>query len=157
MIATSPSELVRLGQTFVQKLQQPKPSPKAPSSLASSVVIELIGDVGIGKTTFAQGLALGFGLTAPITSPSFTISKRYPLSNGGEFIHYDFYRLSDVGIMSSELAEAISQPRNVIVLEWANSVADFLPHQRFSVHFSLLDEDGSRQINILRNGKEFRL
>ena len=61
----------------------------------SSGVIELVGDVGAGKTTFTRGLAEGLGIKEPVTSPSFTISKTYSLPNGGNLVHYDFYRLQE--------------------------------------------------------------
>ena len=67
-------------------------------------IIELVGDVGAGKTTFVRGLAKGLGIEDPITSPSFTISKSYALpKNQGYLIHYDFYRLPDPGIMLEDL------------------------------------------------------
>ena len=68
-----------------------------------AIVIELVGDVGAGKTTFVRGLAQGLGIKEPITSPSFTISKSYALKNGGFLVHYDFYRLQDPGLMSEDL------------------------------------------------------
>lgn len=89
--------------------------------------IELIGDVGAGKTTFVRGLAKGLGIKEPITSPSFTISKTYALPDGGHLIHYDFYRLPDPGIMLDDLQENLQDPKNIIVIEWGESVADILP------------------------------
>ena len=57
-------------------------------------VIELVGDVGAGKTTFVKGLAKALGVSEPVSSPSFTISKTYALPDGGNLVHYDFYRLT---------------------------------------------------------------
>ena len=67
-------------------------------SLHAPVVIELLGDVGAGKTTFTRGLAKGLGVKSTVTSPSFTISKLY---QGKKCIlaHYDFYRLDEPGLM----------------------------------------------------------
>ena len=108
-------------------------------------VIELIGDVGAGKTTFVRGLAKGLGVQEPITSPSFTISKSYALPSGGNLIHYDFYRLSDPGLMVNDLAEALADPKNVVVVEWAESVADILPENRTKIAIKY-NNDNSREV-----------
>ena len=108
-------------------------------------VVELTGDVGAGKTTLTRGLAEGLGVTEMVTSPSFTISKRYAFP-GGELVHYDFYRLPDPGIMRDEIAETLSDPSVVVVVEWGDSVADLLPEGHIRIDISL-SEDGGREIN----------
>lgn len=110
-------------------------------------VIELIGDVGAGKTTFVRGLAEGLGIKEPITSPSFTISKTYAIPSGGNLVHYDFYRLSDPGLMAEDLEENINTPNNIIIVEWADSVSDLLPknHKRIEIK---LNDDGTREVNL---------
>lgn len=126
-----------------------------------TVILELLGDVGAGKTTLTRGIAEGLGMKDPVTSPSFTISKRYafPIKNGdetagtdqttqfGQLVHYDFYRLPDPGLMSEELAETISEPNSVIILEWADSVEGILPENRAKITIFYLD-DGSREVKI---------
>lgn len=119
-------------------------------SAEKTKVIELIGDVGAGKTTFTRGLALGLGISEPITSPSFNISKRYAFGQNRELIHYDFYRLDDPGLMSFELAEALQEPSAIIVIEWAGTVANLLPVNRLKIEFKILP-DGSRELTF--NGK----
>ena len=110
-----------------------------------AIAIELIGDVGVGKTTFTRGLAKGFGVKEPITSPSFTISKAYALPNGGRFIHYDFYRLSSPGLMADDLAENLLDPRNIIVIEWGESVSGLLPERHIKLGLAYTD-DGRKLI-----------
>ena len=119
----------------------------AKSATSTPYVIELIGDVGAGKTTFVRGLAQGLGLQEPITSPSFTISKSYALPNGQTLVHYDFYRLPDPGIMSEDLTESINNPNTITVVEWADSVADLLPtnHTQIYIHYN---NDNTRLIEI---------
>lgn len=129
--------MIALGQRFAQNLSSP-------------AVFELIGDVGAGKTTFTRGLATGLGVEEPLTSPSFTISKRYYFQRDHQdftLIHYDFYRLPDPGIMREELAEALSGPHHIIVVEWGGDVADLLPEQTYRLEFSL-NEDGTRTIKF---------
>ena len=109
-------------------------------------VIELLGDVGAGKTTFTRGLAQGLGIKEPITSPSFTISKSYALPNSnGRLIHYDFYRLPDPGLMLDDLQENLDNPENVIIVEWGESVANILPENRTKIKIKYND-DNSREV-----------
>lgn len=113
-----------------------------------AVVIELIGDVGAGKTTFVRGLAKGLGIKSPITSPSFTISKSYALPNNkGHLIHYDFYRLSDPGLMIEDLTENLQNPSNIIVIEWGKSIVDFLPDDRITIRINY-SENNTREVTI---------
>lgn len=98
-------------------------------------VIELIGDVGSGKTTFTKGLALGLGVEDDVQSPSFTISRVYDARDGLRLIHYDFYRLSDPGIMNHDIAEAIADPQAVVVVEWGGTVNGVLPTDRTVISF----------------------
>lgn len=90
-------------------------------------VIELVGDIGAGKTTFTKGFARALGVEDDVQSPTFTICRVYDVPSGLRLAHYDFYRLSDPGMMANELAEAVSDPKTVTVVEWAGSVADILP------------------------------
>lgn len=110
-------------------------------------VIELVGDVGAGKTTFVRGLAKGLGVKEPVTSPSFTISKSYALKNGGFLVHYDFYRLQDPGLMAEDLQENLSNPKNIVVIEWGESIKKLLPkdHTKIEIKYN---EDNSREVII---------
>ena len=110
-----------------------------------SHVIELIGDVGAGKTTFVRGLAKGLGVKEPVTSPSFTISKSYACENGKTLTHYDFYRLSDPGIMSEDLEESINDPNNITVVEWGESVSNILPKNHTIINI-IYNDDNSREV-----------
>lgn len=112
-----------------------------------ATVIELVGDVGAGKTTLTRGLAEGLGIKEPVTSPSFTISKAYALPNEGKLVHYDFYRLSEPGLMVEDLEENLADGRNVVVIEWGESVADLLPKERITVKVNYCD-DGTREIAV---------
>ena len=110
-------------------------------------IIELIGDVGAGKTTFVRGLAKGLGITSEITSPSFTISKSYARPDRKTLTHYDFYRLSDPGLMREDLEESLKNPNNLTVVEWGESVSDLLPENRIIIIINYAD-DGSRNIEV---------
>lgn len=110
-------------------------------------VIELVGDVGAGKTTLVKGIAIKMGVLENITSPSFTISKSY----AGEkmnLVHYDFYRLSDPGIMKEDLKENISDTNNIVVVEWSDSVKEILPEKHTKVIIKY-NNDNSREMEVL--------
>ena len=119
------------------------------------IVLELIGDVGAGKTTFVRGLAEGLGIKKPVTSPSFTISKSYALKNGGRLIHYDFYRLQNPGLMADDLEENLKNPANIIVIEWGESVTNILPANRTIITIKKTD-DNFRKITI-KNDQDITL
>ena len=132
MIINSEQEMLDFGADFAKSL--------------NNQVIELLGDVGAGKTTFTRGLAQGLGIKEPITSPSFTISKSYALPNSsGRLIHYDFYRLPDPGLMLDDLQENLDNPENVIIVEWGESVANILPENRTKIEIKYND-DNSREV-----------
>lgn len=131
MKLASEAEMLEFGRNYAKKIKAPK-------------VIELVGDVGAGKTTFVRGLAEGLGIKEPITSPSFTISKEYAF-NDGILIHYDFYRLEDPGLMMGDLEEAMMDEKAIIVVEWADSVENILPADRDRIEIKYLD-DGGREI-----------
>lgn len=138
MIIHSEQEMLEFAKSF------------AATGPAQARIIELIGDVGAGKTTFVRGLAKGLGIKEPVTSPSFTISKTYALPTGGHFIHYDFYRLSDPGLMRDQLKEALIDDKNIIVVEWGNSVKNILPKNRTIINV-IYNEDGSREVKVENN------
>lgn len=110
------------------------------SNLEGGSVLELIGDVGAGKTTFTKGLALGLGVLETVQSPTFTILRVYEGDNL-TLSHYDFYRLNDYGIMKMELAENLSDPQNITVVEWAGELADILPEKHLKLIFESVGED----------------
>lgn len=104
--------------------------------LKGGEVIELIGDVGAGKTTLTKGIAAGLGIEEDVQSPSFTISRTYQTAHPDiAMTHYDFYRLHDPGIMARELDEAIRDLNTVTIVEWAEIVQNVLPddHIRISI------------------------
>lgn len=116
------------------------------SRLQGGEVIELIGDVGAGKTTFTKGLGKGLKIDEDVQSPSFTISRVYSARDGVELHHYDFYRLDDAGVMQYELAESINNPQVVTVIEWAETVHNVLPKEHCIVSISYTPEGAGREL-----------
>ena len=120
--------------------------------LSGGEVIELVGDVGAGKTTFTKGLARGLGIDEPIQSPTFTINRIYAARDDLQLIHYDFYRLDAPGIMADELREAMSDPANIVVIEWAGLVDDVLPENRLTINIETTGEE-TRRCSFTVHGK----
>lgn len=129
-------QMIDFGQNLAKTLEIP-------------AVIELIGDVGAGKTTITKGIARGLGIEDEITSPTFTLSKRYSFQKAGKecfLVHYDFYRLNDPGIMSEDLLENIQDENTITIIEWGDSVSNLLPENHLRFYISIND-DGSRSIS----------
>ena len=91
-------------------------------------VYTLIGDLGVGKTVFTQGVAAGLGIEGPVNSPTFTILQMY---EGGRlpFYHFDVYRISDAEEMEEIGYEDCFYGDGVSLVEWANLVPEILPGQ----------------------------
>lgn len=124
-LITSTADMIDFGAQFGAKLK-------------GGEVIELIGDVGAGKTTFTKGLAKGLAINEVVQSPSYTISRVY--DGRLELVHYDFYRLDNAGVMAIELAENLGDEDKVVVIEWAETVADILPADKIQVRISSPNE-----------------
>lgn len=114
-------------------------------------VIELVGDVGSGKTTLTKGIAEGLGVDEDVQSPSFTISRVYEARDDLHLAHYDFYRLSEAGLMKNDLDEVVHDTKTVTVIEWAEIVADVLPSDRLSLEIVATSEN-SRHITLRAHG-----
>lgn len=108
--------------------------------LRGGEIIQLIGDVGAGKTTFVRGLARGMGSEDRVSSPTFTVSNVYQ-SKKLTMHHYDFYRIDDITVIQAELGEVIAEARTVIVLEWADAVEQVLPDGHITIRFATSDEN----------------
>ena len=89
-------------------------------------VISLVGDLGVGKTVFTQGLAKGLGITEPVNSPTFTIVQVY---DGGRlpFYHFDVYRIGDIEEMDEIGYEDYFYGEGVCLIEWADLIRELLP------------------------------
>jgi tRNA threonylcarbamoyladenosine biosynthesis protein TsaE len=120
---------------------------KIGEQLSGGEVIELVGDVGAGKTVFVRGVAKGAGSQDSVSSPSFTISRVYKCPNFN-IHHFDFYRLTDPGIMKSDIEEVAGDSDAVVMVEWSDIVERVLPKNRLVVTISAIDEN-ARKISIL--------
>lgn len=119
---------------------------KIGQTLRGGEVLELVSDIGGGKTTLVRGIAEGMGCSDNVSSPTFTVSKVYRAGNL-QIVHCDFYRLHDPGLLSYELAESLSDSQTVTIVEWANIVQDVLPPTKITISIQAL-ADNKRTITI---------
>lgn len=119
--------------------------------LAGGEILELVGDVGAGKTTLTKGIGEGMAVDDDVQSPSFTISRVYDARDDLQLAHYDFYRLHDPGIMTAELHETLSDARVATVIEWAEIVSGVLPEDRLTITITSPTES-SRQVALRAGG-----
>lgn len=123
------------------------------AAIGNSAMIELIGDVGAGKTTLVKAIAAGLGIDDDVQSPSFTISRTYEVADGRRLVHYDFYRLNDAGIMKADIAESSAATSTITIVEWANVAADVLPLDRLTVTITPTAET-ARHLKLSAGGKK---
>ena len=121
-------------------------------SVSGGEVLELVGDIGAGKTTLTKGIARALGINEPVQSPTFTISRVYDSLKGLRLAHYDFYRLGEAGIMGDEIREAADDD-SVVVVEWAGAVDDDLPKDRLVVKITTISEE-ERLVEFHPGGKK---
>ena len=92
-------------------------------------IICLNGDLGVGKTVFTQGLALGLGIDEPVCSPTFTIVQVYD-EGRMPFYHFDVYRIGDIEEMDEIGYEDYFYGDGLTMIEWANLIEEILPSKR---------------------------
>ncbi|WP_461810552.1 tRNA (adenosine(37)-N6)-threonylcarbamoyltransferase complex ATPase subunit type 1 TsaE [Faecalimonas sp.] len=113
-------------------------------------VYTLIGDLGVGKTVFTQGMAKGLEIDEPISSPTFTIVQVY---DGGRlpFYHFDVYRIGDVEEMEEIGYEDYIYGQGVSLIEWSNLIEEILPKKRQEISIEKDLEKGYdyRKITIM--------
>ncbi len=135
----------------------------------------LYGELGAGKTTFVQGLAKALGIKKRVLSPSFVLVREYsaarsqqPATSGQKpaarsqqdwkqatgnwqlLYHIDCYRLSSKDDLKSiDLKEFWSNPKNLVVIEWAERIKNILPKKRVDVRFEYM---GGKKRRIMVNG-----
>ncbi|MCH5254525.1 MAG: tRNA (adenosine(37)-N6)-threonylcarbamoyltransferase complex ATPase subunit type 1 TsaE [Lachnospiraceae bacterium] len=98
----------------------------------SGQVYALIGDLGVGKTVFTQGLAEGLGIAEPVNSPTFTILQVYE-EGRLPFYHFDVYRIGDVEEMEEIGYEDCFYGNGVSLVEWADLIEEILPPERIRI------------------------
>lgn len=112
-------------------------------------ILALIGELGAGKTTFIQGFAKGLGIKEKIISPTFVLIRQHKVPDTTKTLyHIDLYRLDYVKYLEQlGLEEIWSNPNNVVLIEWAEKVEEFLPKGAVRIHIKK-EGDQKRLIRI---------
>lgn len=98
----------------------------------AGTLVTLLGDLGVGKTVFTQGVAEGIGITEPVSSPTFTIVQEYE-EGRLPFYHFDVYRIADVSEMDEIGYEDYFFGEGIALVEWANLIPEILPEHYLEV------------------------
>jgi tRNA threonylcarbamoyladenosine biosynthesis protein TsaE len=151
----SAKETKKIGESFAKEILKLSPQKRA-------VLVCLEGNLGGGKTTFAQGFAKGLGIKEKILSPTFIIYRKSqipmtkPQSNPKSQIpsfeklyHFDCYRIKkSEDILELGFREIISNPKNIVLIEWPEKINKILPKNVQWIDFKFVEEN-IRTIDIL--------
>ena len=100
-------------------------------------ILCLEGDLGAGKTTFTQGLLKGLSCEGPFTSPTFVLMKKYKEN----IYHLDAYRIDEKNLDDLGWEELISNPKNIIIIEWPERIKGKIPQNARWIKFEWIDQD----------------
>lgn len=148
----------KIAETLAKEIAAAEPFVK------TAFIIALIGDLGSGKTTFTQGFVKGFGIKEKITSPTFVLMRRHRVriknhesrimgrkSGNGNYrnlYHLDCYRLESAEELSAlEFKDIITNPENIVLIEWADKIKKVLPKTALKIKFEWVDKN-KRKITI---------
>ena len=122
-------------------------------SAAPGSVYTLIGDLGVGKTVFTQGVAAGLGIREAVNSPTFTILQVYD-EGRLPFYHFDVYRIGDIEEMDEIGYEDYFYGEGVCLIEWANLIEEILPkgYTRITIEKCLKKGFDYRKITVEKKG-----
>lgn len=125
-------------------------------STEGATVVGLYGNLGAGKTSFTQGMAAALGISDTVNSPTFVIEKIYAIPEKentqtfSHLIHIDSYRLEkSEEMLRLGWQEIISNPSNLIVVEWPERIADIMP-SHIKVNLSHISEN-EREVEVIEN------
>ena len=135
----------------VERSQSPDDTRRVAAELARGLgdgdVVLLDGDLGAGKTQFAQGVAAGLGVTEPVTSPTFNIMFEYT-SGRVPLYHFDLYRLDDASQLEDVDFYGVtdSSTPGVALVEWASMFPDEMPENAVHVRISRVPGDAAARV-----------
>jgi tRNA threonylcarbamoyladenosine biosynthesis protein TsaE len=146
--SNTPAETKKISQALLTEIIGEKSKNKA-------LVMALEGDLGGGKTTFLQGFAKALGIKDKILSPTFVIMKSFQIPPKKriifkKFYHFDCYRLAKGNdILSLGFSKIISDPFNIVAVEWSEKIKDALPPETVKIKFDFINGN-KRKIEIIK-------
>lgn len=150
-ITNNPRQTKKLAELLAQKIL------KSPSK-EKALVIGLIGELGSGKTTFLQGFARALKVREKVLSPSFIIMRKskieLPDSTYANFYHIDCYRIKNKKeILDLNFKKIISNPKNIVAIEWAEKVKKIIPKDAIILKFRFISKT-KRKITQVHPSKQ---
>ena len=123
-----------------------------PGQSRKALVLALSGDLGSGKTTFAQYFLRALGVKGKITSPTFVIFKRYPLSLKSYAVayHMDCYRIKNIkDLKAFDLRDVFNASQNIVLIEWPERIKKVLPKDTVWLNLEHGEKPNQRIVKIL--------
>ena len=109
------------------------------------LVITLTGELGVGKTTLAQAICLGYGVDADITSPTYALVQEYAAPRSVVF-HIDLYRLEFPDQLTNIGWDEIVSSRSLVLVEWPERAGERLPADHLPIDLDYVRGDPTRRI-----------
>jgi tRNA threonylcarbamoyladenosine biosynthesis protein TsaE len=131
-VAMTRDELVAWGEAFGRAAKPP-------------LVVTLAGDLGAGKTTLAQAICAGYGVTEPVTSPTFALVHRYdaPLS---PVYHLDLYRIQRPSELVNLGWDEIVMAHALVLVEWPERAGELVPPDHVPIDLEYAPSDLGRRV-----------
>jgi tRNA threonylcarbamoyladenosine biosynthesis protein TsaE len=129
---SSHKETKKIAQSLAKEIEKKHPNP------SNAAVIALEGNLGSGKTKFTQFFAKSLGIKNRVVSPTFLIMKEYtiPKKMYKKFFHIDAYRIKEKDLINLGFKEITKDPKNIVVVEWADRVKKLIPQKAIWLKFS---------------------
>lgn len=146
-VSNSPTNTQKIATDLLHKLCRIKTK--------GGVVIALEGELGAGKTVFVKGFAKALGVKEKIKSPTFVLMRKYKIPQvsssrsqaSSHLYHLDCYRLRDEKDLETlGIKEVLSNPENIVMIEWSDRVKKILPRKHIKVH---IDHVSSKERKII--------
>jgi tRNA threonylcarbamoyladenosine biosynthesis protein TsaE len=126
------AELVAWGESFGHAATAP-------------LVVALAGDLGAGKTTLAQAICAGYGVTEPVTSPTFALVHRYDAPRSPVY-HLDLYRLDRPSDLINIGWDEIVTSHALVIVEWPERAGDLIPPHHVPIDLEHVPSDPERRV-----------
>lgn len=145
IITENEKETKRIAADLAKKLIQKKDE---------ALILALEGELGAGKTTFIKGFSKALRVKEKVLSPTFVLIHKHHLKSG-DLYHIDAYRLkSEKDLLKLGIKEIFNNPKNIILIEWADRVKKAIPKNAVWIHFNHLDKN-KRKITVSGNQKRY--
>ena len=125
-------ELVVWGEAFGRAARPP-------------LCVAIAGELGAGKTTLVQAICRGYGVAAPVTSPTFALVHEYQAPRSGVF-HLDLFRLKDTNELAGIGWEDIVTAHALVLIEWPERAAESLPHDHVGIELQHVPNDEAHRL-----------